>query len=160
MFVRPDELRNASLEELDPESAVPQWRIPAERMKVGEEQVVQLATQAVALLRELQHCTGPRGLLFHGIGCGVRPISDNTIHAALRGLGCRRGELLASGFLEMASFVLTDLGYAPDTIQLQLARAERNKVPAADSRAQHLIGRRTMMQIWADHLDTLRAAGV
>jgi hypothetical protein len=49
-----------------------------------------------------------------------------------------------------------DLDWAPDVIERQLAHAERNKVRAAYSRAQYLAERRTMMVVWADHLDTLR----
>ena len=43
-------------------------------------------------------------------------------------------------------------------IELQLAHAERNKVRAAYNRAMRLAERRTMMQAWADYLDSLRAS--
>jgi integrase len=55
LFVRPGELRHAEWTEFDLDSAEPLWRIPAEKMKMGEQHVVPLSTQALVLLREL-HC--------------------------------------------------------------------------------------------------------
>lgn len=159
MFVRPGELRNARWEEFDLDATQPVWRIPAERMKMGEEHLVPLARQAVVLLKDLQQVTGAKGLLFRGIrSTGVRPISDNTINAALRGLGYGKEEITAHGFRAMASTVLNELGSAPDIIELQLAHQERNKVRAAYNRAQRLAERRKTIQVWAGHLDALRDA--
>jgi integrase len=45
---------------------------------------------------------------------------------------------------------------APDVIELQLARAERDEARGAYNRAQRLDDRRKMMQAWADFLDELR----
>jgi hypothetical protein len=57
----------------------------------------------------------------------------------------------------MASTCLNEQGWHPDLIELQLAHAERNQVRAAYNRAQRLEERRTMMQAWADYLDSLRS---
>jgi hypothetical protein len=59
----------------------------------------------------------------------------------------------------MASTVLNDQGWHPDLIELQLARAERNKVRAAYNKAQRLAERRKMMQAWADYIDGLKVGG-
>jgi len=48
-FVRTSELRLAEWSEFDLEAA--QWRVPAQRMKMGEEHIVPLSSQAVDLLR-------------------------------------------------------------------------------------------------------------
>jgi integrase len=61
------------------------------------------------------------------------------------------------GFRAMASTLLNELGFPPDTIELQLAHQERNEVRAAYNRAQRLEERRKMMQVWADYLEGLRA---
>jgi integrase len=55
VFVRPGELRGARWSEFDLDGA--EWRIPAERMKMGEQHIVPLARQAVAILRELKALT-------------------------------------------------------------------------------------------------------
>ena len=60
------------------------------------------------------------------------------------------------GFVLSRTRFSTKLGFPPDIIELQLAHKERNKVRAAYNRAQRLDERRKMMQLWADHLDSLR----
>ena len=62
LFTRPSELRGAAWAEFDLEAA--EWRIPAERMKMGRPHVVSLPAQAVALLRELHTITGRGAWLF------------------------------------------------------------------------------------------------
>jgi integrase len=153
-FVRPGELRLALWHEFDLGRA--EWRIPGERMKMRELHVVPLATQAVALLKDLHSLTGDGVFVFPSIRSRDRPISDNTVNAALRRLGFGRDEMVAHGFRSMASTCLNEQGWHPDVIELQLAHAERNEVRGAYNRAQRLDERRRMMQTWADYLDTLR----
>jgi hypothetical protein len=59
VFVRPGELRGARWSEFDLDGA--EWRIPAERMKMGELHIAPLARRAVVILRELQALTGGLG---------------------------------------------------------------------------------------------------
>ncbi len=155
VFVRPSELRCAEWAEIDLESA--EWRIPGSRMKMREQHIVPLSRQAVALLRELQPITGAGRYLFPSLRTTERPISNNTLNAALRRLGYSGDEMVSHGFRSMASTCLNEQGWHPDLIELQLAHAERNKVRAAYNRATRLAERRKMMQAWADYLDGLRA---
>ena len=157
VFVRPGELRAARWSEFDLDGAQPEWRIPGERMKMGEQHIVSLSTQAVAILRELHTINGGNELLFQSLRSATRPISDNTLNAALRRMGYSGDEQTAHGFRSMASTLLNEQGYHPDLIELQLAHAERNKVRGAYNKAQRLPERRKMMQAWADYLDGLRA---
>jgi integrase len=85
-----------------------------------------------------------------------RPISSNTLNAALRRLGYAKDQLTAHGFRSLASTTLNELGWPPDAIERQLAHAESNKVRASYDHSQHLAKRREMMQAWGDHLDRLR----
>jgi integrase len=144
--------------ELDLDAAEPQWRIPAEKMKMGEQHIVPLSLQAIALLRELQPLTGGGRYLFPSIRTRSRPMSNNTVNAALRRLGYTSDEMTGHGFRSLASTCLNEQGYHPDLIELQLAHGERNKVRAAYNKAQRLPERRKMMQAWADYLDGLRAS--
>jgi integrase len=125
-------------------------------MKMREAHVVPLSRQAVEHLQVLQPITGPNGLLFPSLITGARPISENTLNAALRRLGYGNNEMTAHGFRAMASTCLNEQGFAPDVIELQLAHKERNKVRAAYNRASRMAERRAMMQTWADYLDELR----
>ncbi len=154
VFVRPGELRGAEWAEFDLDAA--EWRIPAERMKVREAHVVPLSAQAIEVLRRLSSLTGTGRYVFPSLRSVARPISENTVNAALRRLGYSKDEMCGHGFRALASTCLNEQGWAPDVIELQLAHAERNKVRAAYNRASRLTERRTMMQAWADYLDVLR----
>ena len=158
VFVRPGELRGAEWSEFDLEGA--EWRIPAARMKIGEQHIVPLSRQAVAILRELHILTGSGRYVFPSLLSAERPMSDNTINAALRRLGYGSDEQTGHGFRSMASTLLSEHGFPPDVIELQLAHGERNKVRAAYNRAQRLGERRKMMQEWGNFLDVLRATSM
>lgn len=156
-FVRPGELRQAEWAEFRFAAKHPEWRIPGERMKMGELHIVPLATQAVAILRALEPFTGTGRYVFPSLRTRERPMSETAITAALRRMGYTGEEMTWHGFRAMASTLLNEQGFLPDVIELQLAHAERNKVRAAYNRAQRLEERRKMMQGWADYLDGLKA---
>jgi integrase len=158
LFVRPGELRAARWSEFDLDGEEPTWRIAAERMKMREEHIVPLPSQAVAILQDLRALTGAGGLCFPGLRSRSRPISENTLNAALRRLGFNGDEQTGHGFRSMASTLLNEQGFAPDVIELQLAHAERNKVRAAYNKAKRLAERRVMMQAWADYLEGLKVS--
>ena len=157
LFVRPGEFRHAEWTEFDLDGHEPHWRIPAEKMKMSEQHVVPLSQQALALLREVHLLTGRGRYVFPSLRGGSRPMSENTVNAALRRLGYTGDEMTGHGFRSLASTNLNEQGYHPDLIELQLAHAERNKVRAAYNKAQRLRERRKMMQSWSDYIDELRA---
>ena len=158
VFVRPGELRHAEWTEFDLDGAV--WRIPAERMKMKAAHIVPLSSQAVAVLRELQPLTGAGHYVFPGLRTVNRPMSENTVNAALRRLGYGTDEMTGHGFRSMAASRLNEMGWNADAIERQLAHAESNKVREAYTHAaQYLDERKRMMQGWADYLDGLRAGG-
>ena len=151
--------REGAAEELDLDGA--QWNIPAERMKTGEPHLVPLATQAVAILRELQHLTGAGRYLFPGARTNGRPLSDNAINAALRRMGFEKGEMTGHGFRAMARTILDEvLHVRPDYIEHQLAHAVKDPNGRAYNRTAHLPARRKMMQDWANYLDALATTNV
>jgi integrase len=165
-FMRPGELRAARWEEFsfdltDPApgkktaTPEPQWRVPAERMKMGEQHIVPLSTQAVTLLRELYEITGPDGFLFPNRRTPKRCMSENTLKAALRYLGIGKDEMTGHGFRHMASTLLHERGYKTEMIERQLAHGDRDTSRASYNFAQYLPERRRMMQEWADYLDGL-----
>jgi len=156
VFVRPGELRQAVWTEFDLTMA--RWTIPAARMKMRMPHSVPLSRQALTILRDLRELTGDGTYLFPSVRTAARPLSENTLNAALRRLGYTVEEMTAHGFRSMASTRLNEMGeWNPDAIERQLAHAERNAVRAAYNQAQHLKERVEMMQAWADYLDTLKA---
>ena len=157
-IVRPGELRRAEWSEFNFDKA--EWRIPAERMKMREQHIVPLSKQAVAVLKELHPLTGQKSYVFPGARTNGRPMSENTVNAALRRLGYTKDQMTGHGFRSMASTHLNEQGWHRDAIERQLAHAERDDVRAAYNFAEHLPERRKMMQAWADYLDGLRAGAV
>jgi integrase len=85
----------------------------------------------------------------------MRPMSENTVIAALRRLGYATHEMTGHGFRSMASTLLNENGWNRDAIERQLAHAERNNIRAAYNYAEYLPERRNMMQWWADYLEKL-----
>lgn len=157
VFVRPGELRAAAWSEFMLIGREPEWRIPAERMKMREQHIVPLCRQAVSLLNDLAPITGPQGYVFPSLTDLNRPMSENALTSALRRMGYSGGEMTWHGFRTIASTLLNEQGWHPDLIELQLARKERNSVRGAYNKAQRLSERRKMMQWWADHLDELKS---
>lgn len=159
-FVRPGELRQAQWVEFDLPAG--EWRIPAERLKLGKAEkqrapahIVPLARQAIAILDELRPLTGTGRFVFPGARDENRPMSNATLNAALRRLGFDKSEMVAHGFRHMASTCLNERGYSPGAIERQLAHKAAG-VRGIYNRAQLLPERRRMMQEWADYLDALR----
>src|SRR5690606_19100968 len=113
-FVRPGELRAAEWSEFDPNGAI--WRIPGSRLKMGEQHIVPLSRQAVAILRELEVITGDGKFVFPSLRTPTRCMSDNTVNAALRRLGYSKEEMTGHGFRAMASTCLNEQGWHPDVI--------------------------------------------
>jgi integrase len=158
VFVRPGELRQAQWSEFDLDEAI--WRIPAPRMKMKAAHLVPLSSQAVAILRELHAMTGHGSYVFPGLRSASRPMSENTLNAALRRLGYGKDEMTGHGFRSLAATRLNEMGWNADAIERQLAHAESNKVREAYTHAaQYLDERKRMMQAWADYLDGLKAGG-
>jgi integrase len=158
VFVRPGELRRAEWSEIDLEAAV--WRIPATKMKGRQEHVVPLSTQAVALFQTAQSLTGDGQFVFPSIRTPAKPMSENTVNAALRRLGFTGDEMTAHGFRAMASTLLNESGkWSSDAIERALAHKDRDTVRAAYHRGAHWAERVEMAQWWSDHLDVLREGG-
>lgn len=155
VFVRPGELRHAKWSEIDLDAAV--WSIPADRTKMRKPHYVPLSRQVVAMFRQLHEATGPEGFAFPGIRTRARPMSDNTMNAALRRLGYSTDEMTAHGFRAMASTLLNESGkWSPDAIERALAHGDADKVRAAYHRGAHWNERVEMAQWWSDYLDELR----
>jgi len=156
-FVRPGELRKAEWAHFDFVAA--EWRIPGERMKMGRDLVVPLSRQALDVLRDLYPLTGHGQYLFPSTQRNTRPMSENTVNAALRRLGFTGDEMTGHGFRAMARTILDEvLGYRVEWIEHQLAHEVRDHNGRAYNRTAFLEQRKEMMQGWADYLDGLRSA--
>ena len=162
-FVRPGELRAALWSEFDLEAGI--WRIPAERMKgtkvakaKGQDHLVPLSSQAVAILKTLHPLTGHRPAVFPSTRGDGRVMSDMTMGAALRRLGFSGDEMTAHGFRAMARTMLVErLDYDESIVEAQLAHRVRDALGRAYNRTQFVEQRKAMMQTWGDYLAGLKA---
>ncbi len=153
VFVRPGELRKAKWVDIDLDTA--EWRYLVTKTQTPH--IVPLATQAVAVLRALHPLTSHGVFVFPGSRNNGRPMSENTITAALRTLGIPADTMSGHGFRAMAYTVLEEqLGFPQHLIDHQLAHVVKNTLGRAYNRTTHLPERQRMMQEWADYLDTLR----
>src|SRR5207237_7419544 len=84
----------------------PDWCGMAHTRQKDEDETttpVPLPHQALAILRDLQQITGRSKYLFPSVRSWHRPISDNTLNAALRRLGYDKTELTIHGLRSTAS---------------------------------------------------------
>ena len=159
VFVRPSELRCAEWSEFDFESRV--WAIPAERMKMKRPHRVPLSSQVIRTLGYLRRIAGGAKLVFSSTRSVLRPLSENTLNAALRRLGYGPDQVTVHGFRTTASTRLNEMGrWNADAIERQLAHQEDDDVRRAYVHgADFWTERVNMMQAWSDYLDDLRERG-
>jgi integrase len=155
VMLRPGEIRHAEWAEVSFDKK--QWKIPADKMKMSRPHIIPLSNQVIAILKTIEPVTGQGKYIFPSLRSTNRPMSENTLNAALRRLGFTKEEMTSHGFRSMASTLLHENGFKSDVIEIQLAHAERNKIKAAYNHAEYLAERTGMMQWWADYLNGLRA---
>lgn len=155
LFVRPGELRHAEWAEFDFDAKV--WRIPPEKMKMREEHVVPLSRQALAIIDEASDVKHHSKYVFPAIRTWLRPMSENTVNAALRRLGYSADEMTGHGFRSTASTLLNESKkWSPDAIERALAHKDKNEVRGIYNRSPYWDERVEMAQWWSDYLDSLR----
>ena len=154
-FLRPGEVRHLEWADYDKDAA--QIKIPAERMKMPRPHIVPVSRQVAEVLEAMRPVSGMNRLILTSLRTTNRPMSENTLNAALRRLGYTGDQMVSHGFRTIASTLLNELGWNRDWIERQLAHIEGNAVRRAYNAAEYLEGRAQMVQAWADHLDSLAA---
>lgn len=155
LFPRPGELRAAEWTEFDLEAGV--WAIPASRAKMRREHRVPLPRQAIAIIEGLKPLTGHSPYLLPHISNPRRPLSENTLNAALRRMGYGQDQMTAHGFRASAATLLNESGkWSPDAIERALAHQDEDEVRRAYNRGAFWKERVAMAGWWGDYLDALR----
>lgn len=154
LFVRPGELRKAEWVGFDLEKA--EWGYFVTKTKTYH--LVPLASQAVAILKELHALTGHGRYVFPGRD-PQKAMSEAAVNAALRRMGYdTKKEITGHGFRAMARTILHEkLHQKPEVIEHQLAHTVPDANGTAYNRTKFLKERRAMMQLWADYLEKLKA---
>ncbi|MGA4446070.1 tyrosine-type recombinase/integrase [Ectopseudomonas chengduensis] len=169
VFIRSSELRFARWQEVDMQASL--WTIPGEResiegvkhsnrgAKMRTPHLVPLSRQALGLLGQVHMLSSRYELVFPGDHYHHKPMSENTVNAALRRMGYdTKAEVCGHGFRAMACSALVESGlWTREAVERQMSHQERNTVRAAYiHKAEHLEERRLMVQWWADYLDANR----
>lgn len=162
-FVRPGELRHGQWAEIDFDNEV--WTIPPWRMKkkLRPPHKVPLSAQAIAILHKLHAITGSGKYMFPSLRTPGRPMSENTLNAALRRLGYASNQQCSHGFRAIASTILNEMKlngvprFNADAIEHQLAHQDDDESRRPYMRAKFWAERVEMMTALADELDQLRA---
>jgi integrase len=163
LFQRPGNVRQMEWAWVDLENSM--LTIPSQDMKRrihqkinGRPHLVPLAPQAVTLLQEIEPLTGHGRYVFPSLRTVERPMSDNTINAALRRMGFAKDEMSAHGFRATARTLMVERikGISADVIEAQLAHGKSGPLGNAYDRAEFMDQRCKMMCEWADYLDRLR----
>ena len=155
VFVRPGELRFAEWPDFHFDKE--QWIIPPHKTKMRRPHVIHLSRQALEIIASIEHDAEYSSYLFPSLRSVDRPMSENTINAALRRMGFAQDEMTGHGFRAMAATLLNEMGlWHPDAIERQLAHCDNNAVRRAYTRGEYWDERVRMMQHWSDHLDFLR----
>ena len=155
---RPGELRHLEWTEVN--FAEARIELPASKMKMKEPHIIPLASQAIAILKELQPITGRGKYVFPSARGASRPLSDNGVRTALRTLGYTNDQICPHGFRAMGRTILDEvLNFPVDWIEHQIAHSVKDSNGRAYNRTKHLPQRKKMMQTWADYLDSLASGG-
>ncbi len=153
---RPGEIRQAKWEEFDMVDRI--WSIPAAKMKMRRDHNVPLPDQAVRLLNDLKAMGYNGAYLFPSLRTWTRPMSENTLNAALRRMGYSGEEMTAHGFRASFSTLANESGlWNPDAIERALAHVEKNELRRAYARGEHWDERVKLAEWWAGFLMELTA---
>lgn len=158
VFQRPGEIRQMEWKEIDFDKAV--WTIPVGKMKMRQPHSVPLSRQALAILTNMRTLSGSGIYVFPSVRTRARPISDNTVNAALRRMGYTKEQMTAHGFRTSASSLLNESGkWNPDAIERALAHLIPGTVRRIYNQSAYWGERVQMAQWWSDYLDQLRKGG-
>jgi integrase len=153
IFCRPGELRQMLWEDIDLKAGT--WHYKPS--KGGGEMIVPLPRQATEILEYMEPISGGGKYVFPSVRSDSRPMSENTINAALANMGYK-GRHTAHGFRATARTILEEhLGFDRNVTEMQLAHQVRDANGRAYNRTTLLEQRKEMLQAWADYLDELRA---
>lgn len=140
-MARKADLVEARWSEFDLDRAA--WTIPAARVNSGQDRVVRLSSQAVAMLRELQRTQGGRNFVFPSVKGDDRPIAKSTLNQAVKALGLEVEHFVLHDFRRTASAHLAEWAH-PDDASALMADPHRHADDA------HML---RMAQRWADFID-------
>lgn len=164
VFLRPHNIRFLKWEYVDQEKRLITY--PADEMKMSRPHKVPLSNQALAILESMRPITGKHEFVFltaQGLRTG-KPLSENTLNKAIQrfkhpttGEKLGVGFMTSHGFRHTASTMLNELRFDADSIELQLAHLDKDRIRRTYNKAELMPERISMMQEWSNYLDGLQS---
>ena len=146
---RSGEVRGARWAEIDLDNKL--WVIPEARMKAGKEHRIPLSDRVVEIIKALPRLVD-NDLVFPAPRKGV--LSDMTLGAVLKRMG--RPDLTAHGFRStFRDWAGETTAYPREVIEHALAHQLKDKAEAAYARGTLFEKRRSLMDDWAKHCETV-----
>lgn len=154
--LRPGEVRQLEWSEVHTDDRL--IRIPIEKMKKRRLHVVPLTDITAAILEELRPLTGAGRFCFPGLQDKERPMSENTVNAALRRLGYdTQGKHCAHGFRSSFSTMAHGSSlFRAEVVEVQLSHKHGDPVRLAYDRGEFLEERRKLMAWWSGECERMR----
>ena len=144
--VRSGEARLATWNEIDLDAR--EWRIPAERMKMGIEHRVPLSAAACAVLESVRWLRSPAGFVFPSESKPARPVSYN-LSRVLDGAGLNA---TVHGFRSaFRTWAAEQTSYPHAVCEMALAHRVGGDVVLSYSRGDLFDKRRALMDAWASY---------
>ncbi len=133
--------------------------IPSEYMKMGEEFLVPLSKQSIAILRDTQKLNHENDLVFPSpFKKKNQPISSSSLLVALRSMKYTTSDIVPHSFRGIFSTLAHEhSSFDSDVIETQLAHSVGNAVSQAYNRAKHIEKRIQLMQWYSDYLDNIKS---
>lgn len=144
---RSGEALGATWREIDFEEKL--WRVPADRMKAGDEHIVPLSDAAIALLRSLK----PKKMTPEDRVFAINGATRSNMAMAMLLRRMKFDYVTTHGFRSTFRDWAGDCTQHPrEIIETALAHTVQNKVEKAYRRGTAIERRRLLMQEWADYL--------
>ena len=160
LFCRPGELRNAKWKEID--FKLKEWTYIVYKGGKQKNHTVPLSTQALEILNRIYSFSNTSVYVFPNSRHWNRPMSGAAVNVAIKSIGyCTKKDITGHGFRAMARTLLHEnLGFDPNAIEHQLSHGVPDQLGDTYNRTLFMNIRVSMMQAWADHLDSLRGVSI
>jgi len=157
VFVRSFNLRHMEWTEID--FITKEWIIPANKMKTKIEFVLPLSDYVIDLLIETRKYAINSVYVFPSYREKNKPMSENTLIAALRRMGYTKEQFVPHSFRAMFSTIayehMNEHKCSGEVIEALLAHKEKNKIKEAYNRATYKESMRILMDWYTKYLNNL-----
>ncbi len=154
IFLRSLNIRHLEWDEIDFDDKF--IRIQGSKMKTKSDFIIPMSRQVIELLKEVEPFTGQGRYVFPSLRDQRRPMSDNTMIAALRRMGITKEEFVPHSWRSVFATIANEQGQSFEAIEASLAHTIGSTVSRSYNRAIYLEQRKELYQWWSDWLDEVQ----